>query len=494
MLVLQSHMHVGGALGLAAVGKSWRFSLLGLAGSVRHKSREKRVISVDLSFLDALSACKKLVEGETVSDKFTLLIDGDTRGPKFWEPAIEAVRNRGELQASYLFAAPGNITNPDWISKCAQLNIQSMPVPRNTGGAKDPNDIAIGMEAGRLVASGATSVALMVSDADFIYIASRLHALSRKCLAVMLEGQHFAMADAFRRVGADIAWINKEGGDTVRVGTKMIVLNGRGDHEIQPMPKSDWNTVLETSALVNKLVQLQYMETADDPLAPAIAKFYHVNGLWPLRIYPDRLAMAQAVSLLALKPNKRWASNPGDLVFVFPLYPTRNSSSPALMRKYGNPYCASACRGGGPFFCKSSGSLVDEVLTRMGYLDSQLNSDLGEAIDTFGSSNFQTISNMGLRIAPPYLDEHSKRASLHSCLISSKAHGTWKAAPRDGTLRDLLFARGLIESRDTSVDELFECLRKYCADNKLPMRKSYHALVQSTVAHLNRQNPQSRRT
>jgi len=209
-----------------------------------------------------------------------------------------------------------------------------------------------------------------------------LRALGLECVVLLLEGGRFGLARQFQQEGADVLWIKKDDGKIAKHASNKIVVHACGKHTIEPILDTDLSvdSVINFASVADEMLRLRYIDTMDDPLLPAISKFYHVNKIGPPTVFPGPHGCHQAASLVFTAEGKHWVKNPGDLAFVLPVHST-SVASKGLLATYGSNACAMVCRGGGPFFLRSSPTLADEVLTRLGFLDAHLNSDFGEAVD-----------------------------------------------------------------------------------------------------------------
>lgn len=453
-----------------------------LPSSVRTKTSRRRLLQ------DASAPPKQK------SSSFALLIDGDVHGPSVWSSAQMAVKSRGDLIHSYVFASPGHCSNAKWKASMATLGIDAISVPRKTGGSKDPNDIAIGMEAGRLVSQGkVNSIAILASDADFKYLAERLHLWGYRCLAVFLEGERVGIAKALEQAGADIAWIRSATGETAQQPKLKAILHPSGRSAFEAVSGLEFGPATDTTMLARTLHDLNFLDSLDDPLVPAIAKFFHVNAIGALTVWPGQLAIQQAASVVSSGKSGGWRKNSGDLVFALPV--TSGSCRKTALKKYGTRRCSWVVEGGGPFLLKSSSKLADEVLVRLGFLDGSNNSDFSEAVDVFTtrSQNMTNLRVTGLMI-PTYFDANSKRALLHTALVSTRLHGVWTTAPKDTSLRDLLFSRRMISNRNGSHEMVASALRRYACEHGLQPMKTYNGLVGQVTGHLAAADPSRRRS
>ena len=89
-----------------------------------------------------------------------LVVDGDVFGPRHFGGILAALATKGLLRKGYVFGA----RPAEWPPLVDVL------VPRRYGG-KDPNDIAMSLEAARLVfQEKLDGIALAATDLDFLYL------------------------------------------------------------------------------------------------------------------------------------------------------------------------------------------------------------------------------------------------------------------------------------------------------------------------------------
>merc|ERR1711920_693599 len=108
----------------------------------------------------------------------------------------------------------------------------------------------------------------------------------------------------------------------------------------------------QLDAVAATLQKLRFLNTCDDPLIPGIAKFFHVNSLGHVPVWPRSLAYKAAASKLSSAAIDGWQRNPGDLVFVLPHASGRKTAH--ALAQYGSEPCSRVARGGGPILLRSS--------------------------------------------------------------------------------------------------------------------------------------------
>jgi len=418
-------------------------------------------------------------------ERIALLIDGDAFGPSAWAPAVAEARKKGHVVCARVFCPADFSRSKTWMKAAADLGIQFETVHRRAGGAKDPNDMAIAMEASRLLSlREASCVAFVVCDMDFTYVAERLHALGHTALAVLPEGSSNRLVQAFRQVCADVVRFQQHQDGPHAPKKKLVLhLNGEGSME-DASTKEVWESGPDESAIAERLLELQYLSSLDDPLVPGLAKLYRAEQIGPLVVWPTSIALHQAASVLA-SSSKSWKANPGNLVFALPM----SGGGKGSIGKYGTINCARFARAGGPFMMFDSEFLVAAVLQKLGYVDRDFNPDVTEAIDVFCRMklNKRALASIGLRIAPTFAP-HTKIALLHGALVSPRTTGTWQLAPSDAHLRTVFAHRGLISHEHAPQSEVCLALKAYVQKHALRCWKSYNGLVTEVLHYFERHN------
>jgi len=270
-------------------------------------------------------------------------------------------------------------------------------------------------------------------------------------LLVLREGAKLGLAKAFEDEQAEIVRFSGDPAvsDAAARQPKMrVILHSHGNSTVEPHTM-DSNPCLDHSLVSKKMQELGYLSDAEDPLIPPLAKFYHVNSLGPMTIWPPH-CLGEAQRLLKANSDRDWKSNPWDLVFVFPR--VLSNKTKTELKKYGTASCSSHVRGGGPFLLKDSAELVSIVLRRLGFIDDALNANIHEAIDVFCGQTMNKRSLQGLGLS--HLHRYSlptKNALLHGALTSPRAHGHWQVAPVDTMVRQHLVSRSAISSMEAPL-------------------------------------------
>lgn len=422
---------------------------------------------------------------------FIVLIDGDTVGPSQWSPLLTALSAKGHVTDKYLFSAA---PSAQWQERMASLGINSVEVLRRMGGKRDPNDMAIAMAATRLASGGNKwSFALAVQDADFLLLADQLRHWGHDVTLVVPQGYRLGLCQAFEMAKMQVVTYDfvPEDGNVGRALYK-AVLNPDGKATFEANICVDLK-VHDCGALRDTFQKLNYLLCSEDPLLPAIARFFYANQLCPRTVWPQPLAISEAINVIAHHDSQDWRSNPGNLAFVLPLG-TQSQTTASIRREYGSSLCRSLCIGGGPFVISDSEDLALRVLRKMGYLDNDLNADVGEAVDVFcqTGSNKRSLEVLGSAI-PSSFHVEAKLLLLRSSFLSHKSIGAWKVAPSDKSVRQRLAAQGRISTANVTKAEVLQAMQLITKQEDRPFRKTYNGFLMDMHVREHRAHPHLRR-
>ena len=406
----------------------------------------------------------------------TAFIDGDSGGKEVVGNFIEQLRQQGYVKDVYFFAEPERLTSKGWKPFLQKKEIQFKPVARTTD-VGDPNDAAMFMEIRRMLdLPSCTSIALLIQDADFLPLIQQIVSSGKRCIVSTcmerpgLEKQARALgaevieyADAFKNgLPKYVCILHADGSGSVGKKTPDLgELSEKDDEDLE--------------LVCSKLQAMSYRQNARDPVIPAIARFAFQNRLGDLIVYPNRLAVRHVAEFFRDARQVSWTHGRGDLAFVFPHM--RTSDTNGVRNKYGNKACAMLARGGGPFVLRDSGSLVEEILHRMNYIDSFLNTDFDEALQVFMSL---TYNRRELRKSG-YTEQFTTKGrvdTLRRLSLSSCCHGYFQMPPSDENVRRYLVSKGDLEE-GASLEDLFDSMAHFilCQGSSGSPKRTYHARV-----------------
>lgn len=224
------------------------------------------------------------------------------------------------------------------------------------------------------------------------------------------------------------------------------------------------------------------------PMQVALAKFYHVNRLGALVVYPLNCTLAQACSLMACRPEENWMPYPGNLVYVEPIGHV-GAKTTALSKKAGSGRAAGLVSGGGPFMVDIAASLVHDVLQKLGYVD--LSSDLADAMHVFCEVNGAIFRKHGIRVTSTSASDRQK--DLYHVFINQDMPQQWKIPRSDASLRKLLRAKGLLNNEGAEHIVVKDAIRRWLEQHgqHMPASQGYLACVLQMLRELER-NPNYR--
>lgn len=273
------------------------------------------------------------------------------------------------------------------------------------------------------------------------------------------------------------------------------VLHASGQGAIHPIEEGESaDESPDLTPLRNLMRDLNFIAEFDDPLVPALAKFYYVNQLDAFPVWPAELAFQHARKLVAQEHRRPWVCNPSDIAFVLRRAVYKKLSKSRL-GEFGTHTCGEIVRGGGPFIEHDSEFLADKILRRLGFLDDDENADFVEALDVFFSLKLNRRILKELRIPLELLPgESARRAAMRGIFLSPRTHGIWQVCSADPGLQlpHALANQGLLRSPDASAEDLRKALNDYVELHDLPAKATYNALCRVVHQHLHRDDPSRR--
>eukprot|EP00415_Alexandrium_ostenfeldii_P000369 UN0369 len=162
----------------------------------------------------------------------------------------------------------------------------------------------------------------------------------------------------------------------------------------------------------------------------AAAKFFLVNHLGPVVLYPRDHKLQTVVDVLVSGCSRVWVPNPGNLVYIEPV----GSESPGEAA-FG------IASGGGPFILNASEDIVQRVLLKMGYLEEWEPEHYESALSWFWEIN----QRFRLEQKVPALDDfRARERALHDAFLGQQGRQQWHVPIRDVCARLFLSERGLV--------------------------------------------------
>ena len=433
------------------------------------------------------------------SARTELLVDADGFKIEDVQEAIAHLEDAGKLKTT-IFAAPGRVINTKWAKLMATPGVRFQAVPR-AGIAREPNDDAL-VSCIRKVSrvQEVDRIALLTADKDFLDVGLQLRQCSTHFLVLVPQHRRSVIA-CYQEAGIEVVVLKTayNRGSPVRA---ILHEDGDGYVELAKWYKTveDYNSLLTVSEF---LQNLGYMK-ADDYVITAIAKFWFANRLGSLTVFPQPLATLALHVLVTQSTGLRNVWDPdsgrsGSLAYFLPLsaYPNTRRSK-AKVKSHGNAHAYSVFQGGGPFMLEDSDDLIGQALSKLGYLDEDLNTDLTEAMLCFinAAENKKRLRKQGF--LPCSGDANCDvQDKLRSAFLSSRVSGTWQIMNRSPDslkpILSLLQEAKLLTKSASNRLEIFEAMKLYAATEKLPAMKTFNGLAWRIRRHRNR-DPNRRST
>ena len=150
-------------------------------------------------------------------------------------------------------------------------------------------------------------------------------------------------------------------------------------------------------------------------------------------------------------------------------------------------------QGGGPAMLWDSDRLTLQVLSRLGYLDNDLNADVRESLLVFvnGCRNKLLLRQMDA-LPTPGQTVDDLCSSLRHIFLSSRVDGNWQLAPKDGLVRKLLVNSVELASVTASSTDVLRAMQVFSSKNMLPCMKTYNGFLWQVMRFANMNDPSRR--
>eukprot|EP00930_Biecheleria_cincta_P055673 TRINITY_DN41972_c0_g1_i1.p1 TRINITY_DN41972_c0_g1~~TRINITY_DN41972_c0_g1_i1.p1 ORF type:complete len:434 (-),score=41.35 TRINITY_DN41972_c0_g1_i1:194-1495(-) len=403
-----------------------------------------------------LGQCFIRTLGAGTNERVALLIDGDQVSLNYLEPLVAAVSETGTLSLKRFYT--NQVHAVKWKSKLETLGIDPVVVPLLSGGNKSPVDMEIMGDAVDLAKDSSirklSAIAVASNDVDYIAVMRRISSLGLRAYLAFrgLPGVKVpsGVTRAVEDAGGHVLLYSLPCG--TKTGKVRAVLErwvSRIEILDEPLANKDQDADATRNAR-QLLAEAGYLAVHEDHNAEAvttisaapIAKFFHMNNLGQLTVYPRWQALQELVAAIQMRPGKQWVRDPGNLVLIEPL----GKCSSSAVRRLGGTTAARVASGGGPFLLEISEALVLDVLFKLGYSIDRCN--LEASLSSFYDMNSAALRKQGMESANPT----TLKKELHDVLcfancISGMAYSSQRQ------LRSGL-------SSCTQVDIDFECSRK----------------------------------
>eukprot|EP00913_Durusdinium_trenchii_P020634 g19378.t1 len=340
-------------------------------------------------------------------DTTTLFIDGDNISPQALRPILQVLRER-DLAISYGRVYISNHQG-SWQRVARAEGLQPVLVPKL--GLKDPSDLMLALDAAEACLQGRCSAVAVASeerrsvvrrcsslaarktdraslhrvpsvpreDLDFTFLLRKARArhagaeavhlgfLTQRCVPSRNELRHWGCRTLLvlpqRRASRSRQHLEMEANEVLSFQERQVGQPQEHPIQLTSAPVSE-ERQRQMERLQKLLQELKYL-----PLPPqqgvmraALAKFFHVNGLGPLTLWPLHEALTEAGEGHGAfanldSPDAGWRADPGHLIFIQP----RTTEGRGV----------SKLAHGGPFLTQDGEDLLWRLLHTLGYEISQ---------------------------------------------------------------------------------------------------------------------------
>ena len=406
-----------------------------------------------------------------------LLVDADNKSIAEIQAAIAELRRLGHVVKATVFAEPGRERNKKWKQLFSQPGVVFRAVVRNSSTKGEANDDAIAGECLALeTCRSSASISLLVSDMGYL---DNVCQMSKKGMAVtvLVPARELSVIRRYRSVGVQVISLGSQH-DNFTTVRAMLHQDGSGQVELaEPIGFQDMTE--DFLQCVNLLQDLGFVQAEGEYVVHAAAKFWRANSLGALAVYPQQLTVKTLSRLIISdKNNRQWFRHLEKLAIVIPIA-SSSTMSKKDKQKYGSRLAKQVFKGGGPFMLHDSKDMVQQVLTKLAFLDGDMNADLAEAMLVFSNApenQYQLRKNLNLLPAAgdTIADVEEK---LRHAFLSHLTSGRWRFAPRDRVVRTLLRKDGLLTNDKAEAVEVFGAMAKYSQRHRLPRMKTYNGYV-----------------
>ena len=262
--------------------------------------------------------------------------------------------------------------NREWNQFLQRRNVVFRPVARGQDERREATDEAIHDKIKSLArAKGVDFVALLSSDQGFLSPLQQCIASGTK-VALFVPETCFGAIKFYKGNGVHVRKLPVEQNSChIRA---LLHADGRGT-----VNRAEAYEGCLTDEAVTELEG--FLQDWGEPscfLIQLLAKFWFVNSLGTLTVFPlQHGVMAARDVITSASSVQSWQSCGQQLAFVLPVAGVGKAAN------FGSGLARRIFYGGGPFMLSDSANLTCAALTKLGYLDEDLNTDLTEAILCF---------------------------------------------------------------------------------------------------------------
>ena len=419
---------------------------------------------------------------EAKSSRTELLVDGDVNSLSDMQKAIELLEKQNRKVKTTIFGPPGARRSSREFKQFLQgRNVVFQPVERGQDARSEANDEAIQCAIESLARNKRVRcVALLSSDKGFL--SSLQDCMMRGTQAVLFVQETKFEAIRFYKANR----VPVQSLPTERNSTRIrAVLHADGSGDVKmAAPYTAFDNETQATAVMGFLQDLGcYNHEEGMYLIQSVAKLWFANKLGRLTVFPSQLAtiaMSSAIASNSLLPPSR------PLAFFLPV----SGVGMGKAEQFGSRLARSMFKGGGPFMLKDSAALTRTALTKLGYMDDDLNADLTEAMFIFvnltGNKHF--LRKLGM-LPSEQASAQEIDDMLRQAFLSNKTCAQWRVGPRcSKQVQQILVAAGLLPTGRVSEDELLDAMSAYLLRHGLPEMQTFNGKAWR-IMRFNNTNP-----
>ena len=399
-----------------------------------------------------------------------LLIDADSQGIQAVREAIDLVKEtEGCSVNTTVFAEPRRLDNIKWKDFVKSVPAVSfIAVPRD-GVLSQSNDEVMTSTVQRLCQqSDTTCIAVFSSDRQLVEEIISLASKQGK-QAVVVSDDTYKLdghVDQFVKMGAKVLRRKLDHEPPAKVQAR---LHSDGTGEVQLFTYQHWTHRSGRPQQYKDV--MDFLSSRDCPVTEqslhAVAvKFWfqqqtrNQNSLVVFPAFHTLSIVSGMMADLGSFPH-RWHR---ELAYCLPLASIGAKNTKRVQDTYGSIFQRKVLLGGGPFMLEHSDSMVASMLATLGYLDTELNHDIKEAMFVFmnNSHNKKELRRIGL-LSTSAFKASQALSTLEEAFLSHITY-VWQCSPADSIPRRMLLQAGRISGLEAPKHVVLLMMRKHVAE------------------------------
>ena len=437
----------------------------------------------------SVSFSARCISNTSISTEF--LVDADTHNLEQIDQAFSQLITDGKTVKGMVFAEPARLKNKKWNKFITERGFSFTGVQPNAP-YDNPTDHFI-LDRMRALAGDRSvdRVCLLTSDIDFLSMSQELMGTGKEVIVFIPQGKRRTIS-RYKEGGVHVVILKPP---VENMFTVKAFLHSDGNGSVQRCDPFGFTPVdKEAAELEATLEKSKFLVRSKNcKLVPCLAKLWFSNlsrSLESLTVYPASCAITEMHHAMAQeRPDHIWEGSSDRLAFFCP---HRSSHRPSKQeaRKYGGKLAWTMARSPAPFILPDSTDLPLTVLSRLGYVDGGLNSDVHEAMLVFANmyKNKRYLREVGeLPCSADSVPDISSK--LRKVFTSSATEGQWQVAPSDANVRSLLVRERHLNCVTVDQGEVFHAMQRYASLHALPQMKTYNGYVWQILLHANAADP-----